>query len=99
MATTTAPNTLPVSVPQGNGFAVGALVLGLVSLITCWMPFVGGSLGATGLVLGVAGLMRSKRTSSGKGLSIAGLVLSILGTAAAVGFYLLITAVAKSLAS
>ncbi len=58
-----------------NGLAIAALVLGIVSVLIVWIPFVGlfGTLLAiVGLVLGILALRRA----GGKGLAIGGIVTS-----------------------
>jgi len=64
------------SAPQPtNGLAIASLVLGIVSVLIVWIPFIGlfGTLLAlVGLVLGVLAL----RGVSGKGLAIGGIVTS-----------------------
>lgn len=58
-----------------NGMAIASLVLGIVSVLIVWIPFVGlfGTLLAIiGLVLGVLAL----KGISGKGLAIGGIVTS-----------------------
>ena len=73
---------------KGNGLAVAALVLGIIAIIFCWIPFlnvVSILLGLIGLGLGVPGLisaLRGKR--SGKGIAIAGVVLSAVSIVAAI---------------
>ena len=61
------PDQPPPAAPkQGNGFAVAALIFGII----------GGSL--LGLIFGFIGLSKSKQTGTGKGMSIAGIILSAL---------------------
>jgi hypothetical protein len=61
------PDQPPPPAPkQGNGFAVAALIFGII----------GGSV--LGLIFGIIGLRKSKQTGTGKGMSIAGIVLSVL---------------------
>jgi hypothetical protein len=78
----------PQSSQKGNGFAVAALVLGIVALVFCWIPFLNVLsiiLGLIGLGLGVPGLIGSLRgRRSGKGMAITGLVLSVVAMIAAV---------------
>jgi hypothetical protein len=60
---------------QTNGPAIASLVLGIIGVVTCWIPFIGLVVSIVGLVLASIGM---KRIDS-KGLAIAGLVLSIIG--------------------
>jgi hypothetical protein len=79
------PGIYPYSVQQGgymasrpaqtNGPAIASLVLGIIGVVTCWIPFIGLVVSIVGLVLASIGM---KRIDS-KGLAIAGLVLSIIG--------------------
>ena len=68
--------------PSTSGTAIAGLVLGIVALISSWIPIVNNFsfiIGAIGLVLavvGVVGTVRGKR--AGKGLAIAALVINIV---------------------
>lgn len=69
-----------------NGFAVAALVLGVVGIIAAFIPFVGivfgGLLGLAGVVTGIIGRRRAADEDDPKrqnmGLSTGGLVASVL---------------------
>lgn len=71
--------------PSTSGTAIAGLVLGIVALISSWIPIVNNFsfiIGAIGLVLavvGVVGTVRGKR--AGKGLAIAALVINIVACA------------------
>lgn len=63
----------------GKGMAITALVLGIVAIVLCLIPFIGfvsmvGGLAA--IVLGIIALVKKK---PGKGMSIAGIILGALG--------------------
>lgn len=60
---------------QGSGMAVAGLVLGIISIVFCWIPFVDLLIGIIGLVLSLLG----RRSLSRRGIAIAGLVCSIIG--------------------
>jgi len=60
---------------QTNGPGIASLVLGIVGLFICWIPFIGLPLPIIGLILATVGMKRIE----GKGLAVAGLVLSIIG--------------------
>lgn len=60
----------------GNGKSIASLVLGILSILTCWLPYVGLIMGGIGIVLGILGL----KQENARGLAIAGLVCSIVGT-------------------
>lgn len=65
----------PPPPPKTNGLAIAALVLGIIGLLLCWIPFLGLGLGVVAIILGLLGL---RRRPAGKGMSIAGLVLGAL---------------------
>jgi hypothetical protein len=61
--------------PQGgSGFGVAALVLGIVALLLCWIPYINIVCTILAFIFGIIGIVKK----SGKGQAIAGLVLSIL---------------------
>jgi hypothetical protein len=85
MSTVTPPPT--PGMVQKNGHEVAALVLTVVAMLLCWLPFIGLFLAAAGLVFAVLAIRRRKSS-----LAIASLVLGVLAavigttvTAAAVG--------------
>ncbi len=59
---------------KSTGFGIASLVLGIVSIVFCWVPVVG-------LVSGILGIIFSvkQRKISQNGIAIAGLVTSIIG--------------------
>ncbi len=59
---------------NGSGFGVAALVLGILALLGCWVPYVDIALALLAFIFGIIGIVKN----SGKGQAIAGLVLSIL---------------------
>jgi hypothetical protein len=86
-----APATTAAGTSQSNGFAVAALVLGIVSLVlffTIWLPFL---LGTLAIVFGALGIGKAgKLGGRQKGLAIAGLVCGAVGIVAAILFIVLI---------
>lgn len=72
----------PVAEPQKRGFAVTALVLGIVAIMGSWIPFVSiGSalIGVVGLVFGIIAVVKAaKGTAGGKVMAIVGTTLSVL---------------------
>lgn len=77
------PPAPPVPVqPQKKGFAVTALVLGIVAILGSWIPFLSiGSIliGLVGLIFGVIALIKAvKGTAGGKAMAIVGSALSAL---------------------
>ena len=81
--------------PQDTGLAVASLVLGVFSICTVWIPFVGliaWILAPLGLILGLVALRRP--TGPGRGVAIAGVVCSAIGLLGCIGWVVLIGAVA-----
>jgi len=60
-----------------TGFAVAALVLGILSLLFGWIPFLGWILIILALVFGILGI-------KSKGMAVAGIVLASIGLILAV---------------
>lgn len=84
----------PVNPEAGKGLAITALVIGIVSLLLCWVPFVNNLvfvLGLIGLGFAIPALVISvKNRSRAKAMSIAALVLvvlSLVGVLATQAFY------------
>ena len=75
------PGYHPAMPAQGNGIAVAAMVLGIVSLALFFIPIVGLICGLIGFILGFSGLSKANRLGGkGKGMAIAGIVTGIIGT-------------------
>ena len=72
--------------PATSAMAIAGLVLGLVALLTSWMPIfnnVSFFIGLAGAIFAVVGVIATFRhTRSGKGIAIAGLIVSIVACAA-----------------
>lgn len=68
--------------PSGsNGLAIAGFVLGLLALLTSWIPLLNILsiiIGVLGVILAAIGLAKAGKIGSGKGLAIAGLVLGTL---------------------
>ncbi len=84
---TTSQNSQPIVTPTQqppvttatNGFAVASLVLGIIGVIFCWIPFAafGGQIvPILGFIFGLLGM--NKKYQTGRGMAIAGLVMSII---------------------
>jgi hypothetical protein len=61
--------------------AVASLVLGIVALLFCWIPFAGLAAAIVAVVLGAIGINEANKDPArvaGKGMAIAGLVLGII---------------------
>ena len=81
--------------PQSNGLAVASLVLGILSIVFVWIPFVGlisWILAPVGLVLGLVALSKPY----GRGMAIAGTVCSAVGLLGCIGWVVLIGAAAAA---
>lgn len=60
---------------ETNGYAIAALVLGIIALLFDVLLFIPSILA---VIFGVIGLKRSEETGTGRGMSIAGIVLGII---------------------
>ena len=77
----------PPPVKSSNGLAVAGFVLGLLGLLSSWIPVlsvVGILMGVIGAVLAGVGLSKASKVNAGKGLAIAGIVLGALGVIIAI---------------
>jgi hypothetical protein len=62
-----------------HSLGIASLVVSIVSLLTCWLPLIGGVISGLGFLLGLAGLIVAMvRRGSGVGFAIAGTTLSAL---------------------
>ncbi|WP_329054821.1 DUF4190 domain-containing protein [Amycolatopsis sp. NBC_01488] len=62
-----------------SGMAVAGMVIGIVALVTFWVPFVDLVLGFLAIGLSWAGMLQADRPGyTGKGMGIAGLVCGIV---------------------
>lgn len=78
---------------DGTGMAAASLILGILSILFVWIPFVGlvsWVLAPTGLVLGLVAMKRP----FGKGMAIAGSICSGIGLLGCIGWLVLIGAAA-----
>ncbi len=85
-----------------NGFAVTALVLGVVGLVIGFLPLlspVALLLAVVGVVFGVLACVNARRGLSSKPISISGLVLSILAVGLSVWGIVILTHATQQLAS
>ena len=83
--------------------AVTGMILGICSLVFCWVPFLGLGCGIIGLIFSLMAKNKAKaenlgETWDGKGMALAGLVCSIIGMAISV-IYLIFWIIALSAAS
>jgi len=67
------------NMPQQNepkGFAIAGMVLGIVSIVCCCSPLIGGVTGVLGLIFSIIVLTQKK---PGKGMAIAGVICAAIG--------------------
>ncbi|HUJ62044.1 MAG TPA: DUF4190 domain-containing protein [Kofleriaceae bacterium] len=83
------PPPQPYQQPQGNGMAVAGMVLGIIGIVTCWIPFFGWLLALLGLIFGFVGMSKAKRTGVGNGMAVTGIVLGALGLIIGVTLFVL----------
>lgn len=73
----------------GSGLAVAALVLGVVSLLLCWVPIVNNLFAVTAIVAIVLGLVAARRAkrgrSTGRGTARAGWILGVVALVGVIG--------------
>jgi hypothetical protein len=83
-----------VAQPQGNGLAVTALVLGIISIVFSWVPFFDWVLAILAIIFGAVGISAAnKRGGVGKGMAVAGLVLGLITVVLGVIFVIYVFAV------
>ena len=78
---------------RGNGFAVTALVLGIIAVVLAFIPvvnIVSFVLAALAIIFGIVGLISSGKRHAGKGMSITGIVLGVVALALAIIMYVLV---------
>jgi hypothetical protein len=81
---------------SGNGLAWAAFILGILSLILCWVPIFGLILSIIAIVICGISL---RKVEANKGLIIAALVMSIIALLVALGITLLSTALLAAISS
>ncbi|PIU22544.1 MAG: hypothetical protein COT14_00695 [Candidatus Diapherotrites archaeon CG08_land_8_20_14_0_20_30_16] len=70
---------------DSNSYGIASLVLGIVSIVLCWVPVLGLASGIVGIIMAV-----KQRKISSNGITTAGLITSIVGTALS-AIYMIIT--------
>jgi type II secretory pathway pseudopilin PulG len=71
--------------PQGNGLAIAGLITGILSVVLCFLWFVGPILAILAIIFGAIGMSRAKKQGGrGKGAALAGLILGIVGIVLAI---------------
>ena len=71
---------------QPKGLAISALIVGIVSLVFCWVPFIGILGGIAAVILGIIALKKAQS----KGMSITGLITGGLAVIAS-GIFIIVT--------
>lgn len=61
------------------GKGVASMVLGILSLVLCYVPVLGFILAAVGLPLGASAMRGLPAGQSGRGMAVAGVVMGIIG--------------------
>ena len=75
-----------------NGFGLAALILGILALLACWIPYVGVVIGLVGLILGIVGRSRVRKgLANNGGIALAGIITSALGLLASLVVTILVT--------
>ncbi len=69
-----APPVLPEPA-KGNGLAITAMVLGIVGIVFCWVPFFGVLLGILAVIFGIIGARRASARGTKRGQARAGWIL------------------------
>lgn len=80
------PGTPPIAYgayPQPrNGLGTAALVLGIIGVVFCWVPFTGWALNILAIIFGAVGRKRAVTgQATNKSSAVAGLVLGVVGLA------------------
>ena len=76
---------VPAQPRKSSGMAIAGLIMGIFTLIFCWVPVVSWILGLLGLIFSIIGI--AKKNGGAKGAAIAGLVLTILGAILGIALY------------
>lgn len=73
---------VPVPMPR-NGMGTAALVLGIIAVVLCWIPWFVVILGALAIIFGGVGIARANQAqATNKSSAMAGLILGIISIAA-----------------
>ena len=76
---------VPAEQKKSSGMAIAGLIMGIFTLIFCWVPFVSWILGLLGLIFSIIGI--AKKNGGAKGAAITGLILTILGAILGIALY------------
>ena len=86
----------------GKGLGVAALVLGILGVISSFIPCFGVwaiTFGVLSIIFGAISVSWAKKSSSKKGMGMAGLILGIIATVFAILWYVLVIGAAATAAS
>lgn len=84
---------------KGNGMSVAGLILGIISLVVCWIGWLGILVPVLGITFSSIGLVQCSRSGLPTGKAKAGLICSIISLALIVIFLVFFVAVATSWAN
>ncbi len=74
--------------PRTSGLAIFALILGLLSMLVCCVPYFGAAVGGLALILGgiaVFTIASSQGARKGSGLAVTGIIFGIIGAVLGIG--------------
>lgn len=70
---------------QGTGKAVTAMVLGILSIVLCWLSILDALLVVPAVILGIIALTEARsRNGAGKGMALTGLICGVVGAVLAI---------------
>lgn len=76
------PLTYGMAAAPRNGMGTAALVLGIIGVVLCWIPFTGWALNILAVIFGGVGIARAKSgQATNKSSALAGLILGVIGLA------------------
>jgi hypothetical protein len=61
-----------------NGLAVAALIVAILGLLACWIPYLGVPAPIGGLVLGFLALRKARVVHTGSGMAVTGVIISAI---------------------
>lgn len=76
--------------PSASGLSIAALIIAIIGLVGCWIPFVGAIIALIGLALGIVAWVTSKSSGRPIGLAVAATVVGALAALAGVLLTILI---------
>ena len=80
-----------------NGLGTAALVLGILSIVFCWLWYIGGTLAVLAIIFGIIGRGRAARgEASNRGSATGGLVTGIIGLVATIAVIVALVALVNS---